>query len=46
MSARPGRTPGSRDWMFCQLQVHAAGIVFETWEQMLDVVVDKVETPP
>ena len=32
--------------MFCQLQVHAAGIVFETWGQLLDVVVEMVEIPP
>ena len=37
---------GSRDWMFRQLQVLTARIVFDTWRQLLDVVADKIEIPP
>ena len=37
---------GSRDWMFRQLQVLAARMVFENWTTLQDVVADKVEIPP
>ncbi len=36
---------GSRDWIFCHLQALADGIVFETWNSLLDVAADKVKIP-
>ena len=40
------RAAGSRGWMFRQLQVLTARIIFETWRQVLDVVADKIEARP
>ena len=37
---------GGRNWIFRQLQVLAARIVFESWTSLLDVFADKVEILP